>query len=266
MGRITPHPQSPECAGQSRIDYLSPAEQVSMGDWWFDIATPEHFWIQRRFRVMQRLADSAIKSAKVAAEIGCGNGLLQSQIESFYRIPVVGFELNEVALAKNMSRISPLYCYNIHDRRPEFRKHFDLLLLFDVLEHIENESGFLQSVRFHLAEGGKLLINVPAHQQLYSDYDRAAGHLRRYSLNQLADVCDRNELRVLTSTYWGLPLLPLLLLRKGMSLRKDGKAGFDPKTQAINRFLSIIGRCEPTPQSFLGTSVMMVVENRLGEA
>ncbi len=243
------------------ITYLSPSLPVNMGDWWFDIATTDHFWIRRRFEVMKRLADSVIRNSRLAGEIGCGNGLLQRDIEDNYGISVAGFELNELALQKNVSRGSPLYCYNIHQRNPEFRGQFDLLFLFDVLEHIEDESGFLESVKFHLAESGALLINVPAHQALYSDYDRAAGHVRRYSLNQLVKVAEQNGLKARACTYWGLPLVPLLILRKGMSLeRSNGKAGFD--AGAMNGILSWLARCEPLPHRLLGTSVMAVFENQ----
>jgi len=108
------------------VAYLSAAMPVNMGDWWFDVATSDHFWIRRRFEVMRRLADPAVRTAKRAAEIGCGNGLLQKDIEDCYGIPVAGFELNEIALQKSVSRMSPLYCYNIHQRNAEFRGHFDL--------------------------------------------------------------------------------------------------------------------------------------------
>jgi SAM-dependent methyltransferase len=234
-----------------------------MGDWWFDVANSDHFWIRRRFQVMTGLADSLIRNSRSGAEIGCGNGLLQREIEDRYEKPITGFDLNELALRKNVSRISPLYCYDIHQREPQFRGQFDLLLLFDVLEHIEEESEFLQSVKFHLASSGVLLINVPAHQPLYSDYDQAAGHVRRYSANQLAKVVERNGLSIRLFTYWGLPLLPLLLLRKAMKLdRSNGNAGFDSRGPVINFALSLLARCECLPQSFMGTSVMAVVENR----
>jgi len=234
-----------------------------MGDWWFDIATPDHFWIRRRFEVMVRLADSVVRAAKQPAEIGCGNGLLQKDVEDRYAIPVVGFELNELALKKNISRLSPLYCYDIHRRAQQFRAHFDLLFLFDVLEHIENESGFLQSVRFHLSNSGTLIINVPAHQFFYSDYDRTAGHVRRYSAPQLHQVLAENGFRIKVSTYWGLPLVPLLLARKVITLPdSDGSSGFDPRGRQINDLFALIARMEPIPQSLLGTSVMAVAENQ----
>jgi SAM-dependent methyltransferase len=245
------------------VAYLSAAMPVNMGDWWFDVATSDHFWIRRRFEVMKRLADSAVKNAKRMAEIGCGNGLLQRDIEDCYGIPVAGFELNEIALQKNVSRVSPLYCYNIHQRNPEFRGHFDLLLLFDVLEHIEDEDAFLQSAKFHLAEAGTLLINVPAHQFFFSDYDRAAGHIRRYSIEQLVKVAEQNGFKARTFTYWGLPLVPLLLLRKTMSMqRSDGRAGLDTRGSTMNALLGLLAQVEPLPQRFLGTSVMTVLENQ----
>jgi len=235
-----------------------------MGDWWFDVATSDHFWIRRRFEVTRRLADAVVQRSYYLGEIGCGNGLLQKDIEDYYGKPVAGFELNQLALKNNISRNSPLYCYDIHQRNPEFRSHFDLIFLFDVLEHIDDEAGFLQSVRFHLAKNGSLLINVPAHQQLYSDYDRAAGHVRRYSARQLRNVVERNGFRVRAFTYWGLSLIPLLLLRKAMSLqRSNGRAGFDPGGQTMNAILAALAKCEPLPQRFFGTSVMALLVNEI---
>lgn len=246
-----------------KFTYLSPPLPVNMGDWWFDIATIDHFWIRRRFEVMKRLADSEIRNCKLAAEVGCGNGLLQRDVEDHYELPVTGFELNEVSLDKNVSRISPLYCYDIHQRHREFSGHFDLIFLFDVLEHIEDEPGFLQSVKFHLAPSGTLLINVPAHQWLYSDYDRAAGHVRRYSANELAGVAEKSGFEVRALTYWGLPLIPLLLIRKAMKLQKNnGKAGFDSRGRTVNSALWGLAQLERLPQKLLGTSLMVVLENR----
>jgi hypothetical protein len=106
-----------------------------------------------------------------------------------------------------------------------------------------------------------VLINVPAHQFFYSDYDRAAGHIRRYSVDQLTRVAEQNGFRIRASSYWGLPLVPLLLLRKTIRMeRNNGKAGFDAHGDTMNRFLSLLSQCEPLPQRLLGTSVMAVLE------
>jgi len=244
------------------ITYLSPPAPVNMGDWWFGIATEGHFWIRRRFDVMRRLADDFLRSSTCAGEIGCGHGLLQKQVEDFYGIPVSGFDLNEIALQRNVSKLSPVYCYDIHQRNPQFDTHFDLLFLFDVLEHIENENEFLQSVKFHLRDSGTLLVNVPAQKFFYSDYDRAAGHVRRYSMDRLEKIAEENGFKVRAITYWGLPLVPLLLARKAIPVqRSDGKAGFDTRGSSINHLLSLLAGCELLPQKFLGTSLLAVLEN-----
>jgi SAM-dependent methyltransferase len=262
MKRAQAYPKESMNSEHRPIIYLSPPRPVSMGDWWFDIATIDHFWIRRRFDVMRRLADSILRNSRSTGEVGCGNGLLQREVEDYYRISVSGFDLNEVALQKNVSRVSPLYCYDIHQRNSEFRARFDLLLLFDVLEHIEVENEFLQSIKFHLTNSGALLVNVPAHQFFHSDYDRAAGHVRRYSVGRLTKVAEENGFKICVLTYWGLPLVPLLLARKAISMRRtDGRAGFDTRGSVINGLLSCLARLEPLPQKILGTSLMAVLQN-----
>src|SRR5689334_24323714 len=101
------------------ITYLSEPAPVSMGDAWFEIATLDHFWVRRRFEVLVRLCGKLIPQAKRCAEVGCGKGVLQRQVEDRFGVPVTGFDLNDQALRSNGSRQSPLCCYNIHDRSPD---------------------------------------------------------------------------------------------------------------------------------------------------
>ena len=118
------------------ITYLSTPTQVSMGDQWFDIASPDHFWVQRRFDVLHQLAGDLIGRAKSMAEFGCGHGLLQKQIEDCYGREVSGFDLNDFALRRNVSKRSRIYCYDVFKMHPQLREGFDTIFLFDVLEHI----------------------------------------------------------------------------------------------------------------------------------
>lgn len=236
-----------------------------MGDQWFTVSPLDHFWVQRRFEVFQKLAGSLLQSGQTIAEVGCGHGLVQSQIEKAYAREVTGFDLNDFALQRNQSQRSPVFCYDICQRAPQFRHRFDFIVMFDVLEHIDNEDEFLQAVLFHLAPMGHLALNVPAGQWLYSAYDEMDGHKRRYSMRSLLEVMRRNGFTIVTSSYWGLPLVPLVLLRKLWLATKHGdptavSAGFDSRTRTINQSLRLLSRCEPLPQKFSGTSVMAVVK------
>lgn len=62
---------------------------------------------------------------------------------------------------------------------------FDTILYIDVLEHIENDHEELEQALAHLNEGGHLIVLSPAYQFLYSPFDKAIGHYRRYRKSTL---------------------------------------------------------------------------------
>jgi SAM-dependent methyltransferase len=267
MGQSSEIPASPCCAGSGssrKVEYLSPPANVSMADSWFEIASLEHFWIRRRFQVLQQLTRGDIAGAGPMAEVGCGNGLLQRQVEDAYGREVTGFDLNEYALQRNLSRRSRVCCYDIFQRNPALRQCFDVIFLFDVLEHISDEDRFLSALLFHLRPQGKLVINVPAGAWAFSAYDMAAGHVRRYSAVELDKRMTQNGMAVLNWTYWGLPLVPMLAVRKLWLLGKRDEqsvisSGFSMRSSTINWALAAISRCEMIPQKIAGTSLMAVL-------
>ena len=255
---------------QSRqVEYLSPPAPVSMADRWFEIASIDHFWVRRRFEVLRRLDHGLVPAAAQIAEIGCGHGLLQRQVEDQYGKTVTGFDLNEYALKQNLSSVSRVCCYDIHQQLPALHQSFDLIFLFDVLEHLSEETKFLNAVLYHLAPQGKLIINVPAGQWAFSAYDRAAGHVRRYSIEHMREVMRRSNLRIGSWTYWGLPLVPTLAVRKlwlrgREDQRKIISGGFDSRSPTINHVLGLLSRCELLPQKLIGTSLMAILQRSDG--
>ena len=60
-------------------------------------------------------------------------------------------------------------------------RRFDAVVYVDVLEHVEDDRSELASAARHLREGGHLVVLGPAHPWLYSPFDAAIGHFRRYS-------------------------------------------------------------------------------------
>lgn len=62
---------------------------------------------------------------------------------------------------------------------------FDSVIYIDVLEHIEDDAGELKLAATHLKPGGHLIVLSPAHQFLYTPFDKAIGHFRRYSKAEL---------------------------------------------------------------------------------
>jgi SAM-dependent methyltransferase len=82
-------------------------------------------------------------------------------------------------------------------------RKFDGILYIDVLEHIEGDSAELARAATLLKRGGKIIVLAPAHQWLYTPFDRAIGHFRRYDRASLSackpPACKLREIRYLDS-------------------------------------------------------------------
>jgi len=86
--------------------------------------------------------------------------------------------------------------------------------LFDVIEHIEDDALFLQTISNLLTPGGRVYLTVPAYSFLWSEEDKRAGHYRRYSLRQICSVVRRSGLSVDYATYiFNFLPLPIFLFR-----------------------------------------------------
>ena len=79
---------------------------------------------------------------------------------------------------------------------------FDLVTTFDVIEHIEDDSGFLQELRAVLKDNGHVLVTAPAYQFLWSDLDRLLGHVRRYNKRDLVHCFETAGYTVIASSYF----------------------------------------------------------------
>ncbi len=245
------------------ITHLSPVVPVNMSDVWFDIATPEHFWIKRRDEVFRALWKKTKADIRIA-EIGCGHGIVLKAIEKNFGVQADGYDLNEMALKQADPTCGRLFYYNIHDRKDSLKQTYDIIFLFDVIEHIEDDKGFIESVLFHLKPGGNLIINVPAFQSLYSDYDRVVGHQRRYDIEMLRKLCVATGLSVETWSYWGLMYIPILLVRRMMLVGVPDseviRRGFAPQSSLTNKLLLYLGRMELLPNHLAGNSVMAILK------
>ncbi len=102
---------------------------------------------------------------------------------------------------------------------------FDTILYIDVLEHIESDRAELELAARHLLPGGHLIVLAPAYPALYSPFDGAIGHYRRYTRPALRTLTPSGThlvvLRYLDSLGFFLSLANRFLLRQSMpSLRQ----------------------------------------------
>ncbi len=94
--------------------------------------------------------------------------------------------MREVAIAGAYSENFEAIAGTLHDLPPG--SVFDTILYIDVLEHIERDRVELQRAAGHLSPGGRIVVLAPAHQWLYSPFDKAVGHFRRYDKASLLEA------------------------------------------------------------------------------
>jgi SAM-dependent methyltransferase len=232
---------------------------------WFDIAT-ENFWMEWRLAVFLRVAgelgiprDAPFRGL----DVGCGPGIFRRQLERTSSWTVDGADIDPEAFTGREFERGESLVYDVHDRRPEMGGAYDFVVLFDVLEHLADTRGFPASTLHHLRPGGWLFVNVPALNALFGPYDRAAGHLRRYDRRMMRDELAPHGLELRDRRYWGLSLVPLVLLRSLVTARARSRAdvlrrGFQPPGEGVHAALRTLMKLETTlvRRPFAGTSLM----------
>lgn len=78
----------------------------------------------------------------------------------------------------------------------------DCMILMDVLEHIEEDSEFLELVSERLKINGIIILTVPAFQSLYSQHDTFLLHHRRYECSQIIDLLGSKQFEILKCHYF----------------------------------------------------------------
>lgn len=146
----------------------------------------------------------------VIMEIGCSSGfLIRDLVQLFPDVSVIGADVVKeplYRLAKSMRSI-PLLRFDLL-KCPLPRDSIDILIMLNVLEHIEDDKEALKRAFQLIKPGGKLIIEVPAGPTLYDDYDAQLQHFRRYSANELSDKLKGAGFHICRQSHLGAILFP----------------------------------------------------------
>ena len=97
----------------------------------------------------------------------------------------------------------------------------DLVVAFDVLEHIPDHHRAVAEVRRVLRPGGRFLVAVPADPRLWSEHDIAVDHVRRYTRVTLRGVLERGGFTIDSIASWNVLLRPVVALRRRSATGSD---------------------------------------------
>ncbi len=258
---------------ESNIDYLSPVRGSAFPSEWYQMADESHFWMRWRAAVALRLMDSIgvhRRDPLTALDIGSGAGGFRRQLERATAWTVDITDLNLDALRAAQPGRGRILYYDATERSPRLVRSYNAVFLFDVSEHVERPGELLAAALEHLRPGGHLVVNVPALQTLFSAYDVAQGHFRRYTRASLSAELRDLPCRLESIRYWGLALVPLLGVRRLMLGSRPSpdtmRSGFAPPSRNVNRLLVGIGRLERLllANPPIGTSVMAAARTEAG--
>ena len=142
-------------------------------------------------------------------DVGCGTGSTTAGLVWYGK--VTGVE--PVKEYRDVAKKNGIDCLDgTAERYPASCKKYDVITLFDVLEHCENDSLALREAKRHLKHDGVVILTVPAIQSLFGSADAYWGHLRRYNKRQLLHVASRAGLVPVECFYWNWLALPVIAL------------------------------------------------------
>lgn len=181
-----------------------------------------HWWYRERRFLLRRMVEQRFPKGtygRVALDIGAAGG---GNTRVLRDMGMVAVPVEYDAAGSRVAQERGLPVVQADALTLPFRTGaVDVVVAFDVLEHIEDDLRVLCEVRRVLRPGGALLVAVPADMALWSEHDEAVGHVRRYTRENLAAVAAEAGLHVTEMRSWNV------LLRSVVAARRKRRTGSD---------------------------------------
>jgi len=226
----------------------------------------KHWWWRARteliIETLQRLRPST--GWNYILDVGCGDGLFFPRLRPFGMVE--GIE--PASRPTNASNVDSNHIYSCsfdQNFRPPHK--YSLILMLDVLEHLEDPLGALRHACELLELNGTILITVPAFMTLWTNHDVLNHHFTRYTKGGLRQLTASAGLRIIEARYffYWLYVAKFIVHTFEHAFHPEAKLPHVPSAW-INRSLYMISRAEqktfgklPIP---IGSSLMAVVERQ----
>lgn len=216
--------------GGFKPEYFAELAQLESTNFWFRARNELIIWAIQKFKA----------EAQTLLEVGCGTAFVLSGIaKSLPSISLSGSEIFVEGLSHASSRVPSAEFIQMDARQIPFSDEFEVIGIFDVLEHIEEDKDVLAQLYTALKPGGVLLLTVPQHPWLWSISDEYACHVRRYTCTEIESKINETGFQILKSTSFVTLLLPAMLLSR--KIHKKNKQVFNPIHELkMNSFLNTV--------------------------
>lgn len=199
-----------------------------------------HWWFVGRRRITEQILDGlSLPNPAEILEMGCGTGGNLPLLAGYGK--VYGVELDETALEYARQRkIGTILPGKLPDEIPFTDLLFDLIVMTDVLEHVDEDQLSLIRLREWLKPGGYLLVTVPAFPSLWSRHDESHHHKRRYMMRELRNKFINAQLFIVKASYINFFLFPVIAALRILQrfLEKGDSDDLKSYPPLINRLLA----------------------------
>ena len=171
----------------------------------------QHWWFAARRKILKNVITQFVpKKANLRVmEAGCGTGGNLQMLSSFGKLDA--FELDDEARVIAKSKLPmDIKSGMLPDHVPYQDGSFDVVVAFDVIEHVEKDVESLAKLGKQLAPGGRLVMTVPAMPWLWSKHDETHHHFRRYTSASLNEALVKAGLKPVRISYFNTLLFPLI--------------------------------------------------------
>ena len=209
-------------------------------------AEAEHWWFVGRRAVLDALVrrHCALPADARVLEAGCGTGGNLEMLSNYGRLDAFEYDEDARSVASHKGGID-VQPGALPDNISVPDETYDLIALFDVLEHIEQDSPSLATLGRKLSETGRMLISVPAMPWLWSHHDVAHHHFRRYTKAILREAISSAGLKAERIGYFNTLLFPAAVGQRLLQKITGSRAPADAIPAAwLNRSLAAVFRAE----------------------
>ncbi len=226
-----------------------------------DLYNRHWWWRAREHMIVRRLERLAPPGGfGDILDVGCGDGLFLPQLARFGRPQGLEADGN---LVTDLGRAAGPISVCLFDERFQPAERFGLIVMLDVIEHLDDDVAALRHAAHLLAPGGQIVITVPAFRMLWTAHDDLNQHRTRYTVPGLRRVAVAAGLRVDTARYafhWLVPLKLAVRFKERLSTTEPSMAQVPPAW--ANRTAHALCRAEQATWGHLplpfGTSVVAI--------
>lgn len=209
--------------------------QIPSDSWWYITRNELIYFLIKKY--------SSTTNPEIL-DMGCGCGVLLDYLKTKGIDNVEGVDFQDFFIEHALTKGRKVKLYDI-ENGINFDKKYDVIVLSDVLEHLNDDKKAVNNIFSILKDNGICIVFVPAFMVLWSWHDVVNEHKRRYSLKELIKLFKNSGFSVSFYSYWNFFLfIPTFFIRAVKRMFKIKTDDFYNFPKLINLLIILLIRIE----------------------